>query len=147
MILEMKAVKWILQRKRGEVFFLGLALCFLFMSIYAFAIRMDLREERLTHSLAIVDVRAKLNQVTLERDEYKRSFEQLQNDIKNANKKNAEAFAVAQKENSEAMAQLRAAQIQAEKGQINQLKVIKNDVMCQAHMDLADVYCKGMGDL
>ncbi|MEF2156404.1 hypothetical protein V3390_09240 [Luteimonas sp. FXH3W] len=90
----------------------------------------------------------KLGQLTLERDEYKRSFMTLKADIEAANKANAEAYAQAQKDNADAMTRLRADQLKADKSQTKQLQVIQNqDAVCKAALESLDVYCKGVGEL
>ena len=139
---------WIVSRKLIELIAYGSALCFALASIYAFSLRYELHTERLEHTNAIQTIRVELNQVTLERDEYKRSFEQLKNDLTAANRANAEAYAEAQKDNADAMAKLRNQQLQADKSQTSQLKVIQNqDAVCKAALESLDTYCKGVGEL
>lgn len=139
---------WLASRRIGQLVSGGLAVAFAVLSIYTFSLRHEIDTTNLAHDKEIIVITAKLNQTTLERDEYKRSFESLKADLAEASKHNAEAYAQARKQNAEALARLRNQQLQSDSNQVKQLQVIQNqDAVCKAALESLDIYCKGVGEL
>ena len=139
---------WLGGLKLHQLIFGVLALGFLLMSLYTFSLRYELKTKVLQHDKETVIFETNLRQLTLERDEYKRSFLELRDSLAEVNKENAEAYAKAQKENADAMVKLRADQLKSDKSQTKQLQVIQNqDAVCKAALESLDTYCKGVGEL